>query len=254
MTDSFTGRAALVTGASRGIGRAIAAGLAAGGARVALLVRSEDELAGTAGIIKAAGGTAYVVPADLGDEGELSRAIERVRGELGPVDILVNNAGVVWPLRPTPTLDVADYAAATRINLLAPVTLAVAFTPGMVERGWGRVVNVSTGAVTRPASMIGGNAYVTTKAALEMHTINLALELDGTGVTVNVYRPGVVDTAMPAYIRAQDPARIGAALHERFVRTHAEGRLITPEQSAKKLLDHLANDDGTAQVWDADAA
>jgi hypothetical protein len=72
--------------------------------------------------------------------------------------------------------------------------------------------------------------------------------------TAAVTRPGAVDTAMPAFIRAQDPAEIGEALHERFVRTHAEGRLIMPEQSAKALLGHLANDDGTAQIRDAGAA
>ncbi|MEV4803987.1 SDR family oxidoreductase [Nonomuraea sp. NPDC049421] len=253
MTHPFKGRAALVTGAGRGIGRATAVGLAAGGAKVALLARSEDELAGTAGLIKEQGGTAYVVPADLGDDGRLAEAIARVRDELGAVDILVNNAGVVWPLGETPAVDVGEWAAAMRVNVLAPVTLAVAFVPGMLDRGWGRVVNVSTGAVTRPGSMIGGNAYVTTKTALEAHTLNLALELDGTGVTVNVYRPGLVDTAMPGYIRAQDPGRIGAALHERFIRSHTEGRLITPEQSARTLLDRLARDNGTAQIWDFDA-
>jgi NAD(P)-dependent dehydrogenase (short-subunit alcohol dehydrogenase family) len=100
--------------------------------------------------------------------------------------------------------------------------------------------------------MIRGNAYAATKAALEAHTVNLAAELAGTGVTVNVYRPGGVDTAMQAWIRSQDPGRIGA-LHERFNRNYAEGTLITPGHSAAGLLAHLAGED-TGAVWDVSTA
>ena len=101
--------------------------------------------------------------------------------------------------------------------------------------------------------MIRGNAYATTKAALEAHTVNLAAELRGTGVTVNAYRPGGVDTAMQAWIRDQDPERIGTELHERFNRNFAEGTLITPEHSAAALIAHLAGDD-TGAIWDVNAA
>ena len=96
----------------------------------------------------------------------------------------------------------------------------------MLDAVWGRVVNISSGIVAYPAGLVRGNAYATTKAALEAHTVNLAAELRDTGVTVNAYRPGGVDTAMQAWIRQQDPERIGA-LHERFNRNFAEGTLIT---------------------------
>jgi NAD(P)-dependent dehydrogenase (short-subunit alcohol dehydrogenase family) len=85
-----------------------------------------------------------------------------------------------------------------------------------------------------------------TKAALEAHTANLAAEVAGTGVTVNAYRPGGVDTAMQAWIRGQDPERIGTTLHERFTRSFAEGTLITPEHSASVLTSHLVGD----VIWD----
>jgi NAD(P)-dependent dehydrogenase (short-subunit alcohol dehydrogenase family) len=101
--------------------------------------------------------------------------------------------------------------------------------------------------------MIGGNAYVTTKAALEAHTINLAAELAGSGVTANVYRPGSVDTAMQAWIRAQSPAKIGAALHERFARSYEEGSLITPGQSARSLMEQLATD-ATGEIWNVNSS
>ena len=120
------------------------------------------------------------------------------------------------------------------------------------EQGWGRIVNVSSGAAADPAAMVRGNTYVTTKAALEAHTLNLAAELAGSGVTANVYRPGSVDTAMQAWIRAQPPEKIGAALHERFVRSYQDGSLITPEQSARSLMQHLASD-ATGQIWNADS-
>jgi NAD(P)-dependent dehydrogenase (short-subunit alcohol dehydrogenase family) len=83
--------------------------------------------------------------------------------------------------------------------------------------------------------MVGGNAYAASKAALEAHTVNLAAELHGTGVTVNACRPGGVDTAVPAWIRQQDPARIGASLHERFNQNYAQGALITADHSAAAL-------------------
>jgi NAD(P)-dependent dehydrogenase (short-subunit alcohol dehydrogenase family) len=91
------------------------------------------------------------------------------------------------------------------------------------------------------------------KTALEAHTINLAAELRGTGVTVNAYRPGGVDTAMQAWIRQQDPERIGADLHERFNRTYTGGSLITAEHSAAALLTHLAGDE-TGAIWDVTTA
>ena len=92
-----------------------------------------------------------------------------------------------------------------------------------------------------------------TKAALEAHTLNLAAELRGTGVSVNVYRPGRVDTAMQEWIRGQDPDRIGAVLHTRFNQNFTAGSLITPEESAAALIAHLAGDD-SGSIWDVSDA
>ena len=158
----------------------------------------------------------------------------------------------IEPLGPTVGIKAGDLRLAFEVNVVAPAALTAAVVPGMLDAGWGRVVNVSTGLVANPAGMIRGNAYATTKAALEAHTVNLAAELRGTGVTVNAYRPGGVDTAMQAWIRRQDPERIGASLHERFNRNYAEGTLITPEHSAAVLLGRLASDD-TGTIWDVSA-
>jgi NAD(P)-dependent dehydrogenase (short-subunit alcohol dehydrogenase family) len=187
-----------------------------------------------------------VVPADLADEEQRAMAAASVLAA-GRVDILVNNAATVEPLGPTAGVAAEDLRLAFEVNVVAPAALTAAVLPGMLGAGWGRVVNISSGVVAYPAGMIRGNAYAATKAALEAHTVNLSAELAGTGVTVNAYRPGGVDTAMQAWIRSQDPERIGD-LHERFNKNYAEGTLITPEHSAAALLALLA-DDGTGEIW-----
>jgi NAD(P)-dependent dehydrogenase (short-subunit alcohol dehydrogenase family) len=250
----FTGKTALITGAGRGIGRAIALGLAGTGARLVLLARTAGQLEETSSLLRERGvpaGGISVVPADLADEGQRGLAATSVLAA-GRVDILVNNAATVEPLGPTIGIQAADLRLAYEVNVIAPAALTAAVLPGMLTAGWGRVVNISSGIVASPAAMIRGNAYAATKAALEAHTVNLAAELAGTGVTINAYRPGGVDTAMQAWIRSQDPERIGG-LHKRFNKNYAEGTLITPEHSAAALLAHLAGD-GTGEIWDVSTA
>src|SRR5579872_2146618 len=159
MTAELAGRVALVTGAGRGIGRALSLGLVRAGAGVAILARSEKELNKVAKATSAVGRAALVVTADMGDQGQVADAARRVQRELGTVEVLINNAAVVWPLGPTSLIDPVDWAAAMAINVIGPVTLTRALLPGMLERGWGRIVNVSSGIAANPAAMAGGNAY-----------------------------------------------------------------------------------------------
>ncbi len=247
---SLEGKTALVTGAGRGIGQAVAVDLAAAGMAVALVARSEDQLAETAQRVKHLGGTAVVVPADLADLRQVTRAVHLVNDQLGAVDVLINDAAMVGPLGPSVSVDPTEWAVTFSVNVVAAAALSFAVLPVMVERGWGRIVNVSSAIAAHPGAMVGMNAYAASKAALEAHTVNLAAELAGSGVTVNAFRPGSVDTAMQAGIRAQDPARIGTGLHERFARSYAEGAMITPEQSARSLIPHLSADT-TGEVWEA---
>jgi NAD(P)-dependent dehydrogenase (short-subunit alcohol dehydrogenase family) len=205
-----------------------------------------------AGTVRGRGGIAGVFPADVTDPVQVDGAVARITAELGRVSILINNAAVVWPLGPTMTMTLADWSAAFAVNVGAVFQLSAALLTSMLERGWGRIVNVSSGIAANPAGMIGGNAYATTKAALEAHTINLAAELAGSGVTANFYRPGSVDAAMQAWIRAQAPAMIGAALHERFARSYEEGSLITPGQSARSLMEQLTTK-ATGEIWNVNS-
>jgi NAD(P)-dependent dehydrogenase (short-subunit alcohol dehydrogenase family) len=188
------------------------------------------------------------VAADVGNDRQLHVAVAAAQAR-GPVDILVNNAATVEPLGPTAGLGIADIRRAFDVNVIAVIVLSGALLPAMAEAGWGRIVNISSGIVGRPGNMIGGTTYTATKAALEAHAINLAAELAGTGVTVNAYRPGSVDTAMQAWIRGRDPARIGAGLHDQFARSHASGALLSPERSAASLIARLGTD-ATGQIWD----
>lgn len=253
MTNTpLSGRDALVTGAGRGIGRALAEQLAGLGVRVLLVARTRDELDAAATAIREAGGTAETLCADLSAETAPADVAAVASERFGGVDILINNAGVVAPLsNKSYAVDVGDWTRSMTINVTAPVMLTYALLPAMIDRGWGRVVNVSSGVVAHPGAMIGGNTYVTTKAALEGHTLNLAAELAGSGVTANVYRPGTVDTAMQAWIREQEPDRIGAAMHDRFVRNHAAGRLLTTGASAHALVRRIPGDD-TGRIWSVD--
>jgi 3-oxoacyl-[acyl-carrier protein] reductase len=220
------------------------------GAQVAVLARSANELAATVAAAGQRGNAALALPADVNAPDQVRGALDVVANTWGPIEILVNNAAVVWPLGPSAEIDIDQWTAALAINVIAVARLSFALLPGMLDAGWGRIVNVSSSIAANPAGMVRGNAYATTKAALEAHTLNLAAELAGTGVTANVFRPGGVDTQMQAWIRAQDPARIGVELHQRFVDNHQGGNLLTPAQSAASLLARLGRFQ-TGQIWDA---
>jgi 3-oxoacyl-[acyl-carrier protein] reductase len=248
MTSLLKSRTALVTGAGRGIGRAIAIELARAGVAVALVARSLDQLAETADEVTELGVDALVLRADLRDLSEVGHVVQRARHQFGMVEILVNNAAVVWPLGASVDVDPNEWADAIAINLVAAAALSFALAPAMLDQTWGRIVNVSARVASDPAAMIRGNAYGASKAGLEAHTINLAAELAGSGVTVNAFRPGSVDTAMQGWIRDQDPARIGTELHERFTRSYAQRALITPQQSARSLIARLPSD-VTGAIW-----
>lgn len=238
-----------MTGAGRGIGRSIALRLAKRGVTVVALARSTVQLDETVKLAAALGGTVTPLPADLSEVGNLPEVVEIAQGLHGPITIAVNNAATVSPLGPVADIDWEEARAALALNVLAPAIIAARLVPGMVDGGWGRIVNVSSRIVAQPGSMVGGNVYAATKAALEAHTLNLAAEIDGSGVTANVYRPGSVDTAMQGFIRAQNPEAIGGGTVERFRSNAEKGSLITPEHSASVLVTLLGTD-GNGEVWD----
>ncbi|WP_195909298.1 SDR family oxidoreductase [Microlunatus sp. Gsoil 973] len=248
--NALKGKTAVVTGGGRGIGRAIAVGLAEQGVdRIGLIARSADQLSAAARAVENAGARTKIIAADLSRLDGLPTIVDDLTAELGGVDVLINNAAVVAPLGPTTTVSLQSYLDALALNVVAVAGLSALLIPGMRERAWGRIVNVSSGVAGHPTGMIGGNAYAASKAALEAHSLNLSAELSGSGVTVNIYRPGIVDTAMQGWIRDQDPAVIGEQMHGRFHSYHESGLLISPEASAAKLIARVAGEE-SGQIWD----
>lgn len=249
----LSGRVALVTGAGRGIGRSVARALAAAGASVLVVARTDGQISATVDQIRGEGGTAAALQADLAELHSLPALSTEAVRRFGPVDILVNNAATVQPIGSLVEVDWDVATVGLQLNLIAPAALSALLLPAMLDRGWGRIVNVSSGVVARPGSMRGGNVYAAGKAGLEAHTVNLAGELAGTGVTANVYRPGMVDTAMQAAVREHPTTTGTQALVDYFRRTYAEGDLLTPDHSAARLVVRLGSSDNGA-VWDvADA-
>jgi 3-oxoacyl-[acyl-carrier protein] reductase len=189
-------RVALVTGASRGIGRAIALALAEQGAAVAVnfQTRAEDAEA-VAGQIRSAGGKAIAIRADVSVSAQVADMAERAAGELGPVDVLVNNAGIaITGVREE------DFDLGIAVNLKSAFLCSEAVLPGMCARRWGRIVNISSGAARGPGLL--GVVYNASKAGLEGLTRGYASRVAKNGVTVNAVAPGPTDTEMCAPLKA----------------------------------------------------
>lgn len=185
MTESLTGRVAVVTGASRGLGRDVAAGLERAGAAVARVARSADRFA-----------------ADVSDPGEVRRVAAEIEAALGRPTILVNAAGVFGPIERITTSDPSAWTRTVLVDAIGPYLTCRAFVGGMLEEGWGRIINVSSAASLHPPGALG-SAYSTAKAALNQLTRHLAADLEGTGLTANVIHPGDVKTDMWGDIRTQ---------------------------------------------------
>jgi NAD(P)-dependent dehydrogenase (short-subunit alcohol dehydrogenase family) len=198
MTSELIGQRALVTGATSGIGKAVAVALGRQGAEVLVHGRDATRGAETVAEITAAGGSATFVAADLSDAADTRRLAE----EVGDVDILVNNAGIsVWGA--TGDFDLDNYDTMFDGNVRAPFILVAGLAPGMAARGNGAIVSVSS--MAGHVGMTGGAAYGATKAALESMTRAWAAEYSPSGVRVNAISPGPVYTPTPSgpeFIRA----------------------------------------------------
>jgi NAD(P)-dependent dehydrogenase (short-subunit alcohol dehydrogenase family) len=194
---------ALVTGGGRGLGRATAEALAAAGADVAVLARSADELAGTITNIEAREGKGLALSVDVTDRAAVEQAVATVENTLGPIDLLVNNAGVVEPVGAFWELDPDVWWRVLEVNLRGPVLCGRAVLPGMIARGRGRIINVTSGAGAAPIP--GATAYCSSKAALIRLTDTLAAETEPHGVRVFAVNPGVVRTRMTEWLM-DDPA------------------------------------------------
>jgi NAD(P)-dependent dehydrogenase (short-subunit alcohol dehydrogenase family) len=189
----LAGKVALVTGGSRGIGRAIARALAEEGAAVAVLSTRLDGAAPVAEALRASGARAHAVAADVASPEALDAALLEVRRALGSVDVLVNNAGMALR-RPLAGTEDKDFERVLAVNLAGPFYLARRLLPAMVVQGWGRLVNVSS--ISGTLGTAGMAAYCASKWGLNGLTRALAEEVRGQGVLVAAVLPGSTDTEM----------------------------------------------------------
>ncbi len=186
-------RVAIVTGASSGIGRALAVQLGSSGYRVGLIARRATALEATAATIVAAGGSAALAVADVGNRSALRAAIGSVVDQLGPVDEMVANAGFGSPTRLDP-LNTADVEETIRVNVMGVIYSIEAVLPGMIERRRGHLLAVSSLAAFK--GLPGESAYCASKAAVNAYMEGLRIALRSKGVTVTTVCPGFVQTAM----------------------------------------------------------
>jgi len=223
MTDgkSLENKVAIVTGAARGIGAAIAARLARAGATAVVADLDEPSARQTATQIANTHGRAAAQHVDLGDPDSIARLVERVHEDHGGVDVLVNNAGVMFRTR-FPGIPLDEWEATLRVNLTGPFLLCQAVLPLMREAGRGRIVNVSSSA-GRSVSTLGGAHYTASKAGLLGLTRALAKEVAPIGITVNAVCPGLIDTPMAR--DTTSPEELKA-----FIDSFPAQRLGTPDE------------------------
>ncbi len=194
MAGILDGQVAIVTGAGRGFGRSIALRLAQEGAGVALVSRSQDQLDAVAAEIKAAGGRALAVPADVTSLSDVARAVKTAQIQLGPIDLLVNNAGVPGPFGPIWLADPDRWWSAQAVHIRAPVLFLHEVLPGMVQRKRGRVILVSALAARMAAAYM--SAYCTGKIAQSRIVEEVALETREHGLSAFAIDPGFVFTGI----------------------------------------------------------
>ena len=237
-------KTAVVTGGSRGIGRAISLELASAGARIVLtcqkdLARAEQ----TAEEIRRAGGEALALAADVLKPDQVKALAERVSADFGGAEILVNNAGVIKDAL-FPFMKEEDWDYVVDVDLKGAFRVTKALIRGMLHKGWGRIINVVS--VSGISGHVGQANYSAAKGGLIAFTKALSQELAPRGITVNAVAPGLVDTEIIAHLK--DDAR------REFTRKIPMGRFGTPEEVAA-VVGFLASEKAsyvTGQVWRAD--
>jgi 3-oxoacyl-[acyl-carrier protein] reductase len=256
MSLPLSGRNAVITGGSQGLGLAIAKAYVAAGASVLLCARGRDELeAARTEVSSVAGSDQQVdaITADVSSAADVGALLDRALGIFPQVHVLVNNAGVYGPMGTTETVDWTAWVRAMEINVYGSVLPCRAFVPHFKAKRYGKIVQVSGGGATGPLPRI--SAYAASKAAIVRFVESLALEVSSFGIDANAIAPGLLKTRMLHEVLAAGPDAVGSEFHARMARASEEGG--TPVERGAALAVYLgsAESDGftgrlLSAVWD----
>ena len=230
----FEGQVAWVTGAGLGIGRAAALMLAEQGASVALVSRTQSEVEQVAQEIRSRGGTALASLLDVSNWDMVSWTVQQIEAALGPIDLLVNNAGVLEPLGKVWETSPEEAGRLIDINLSGAYYCLRAVLPGMVQRGYGTIVNVSSSAAARLAP--GWSVYAASKAGLDQLTRCAAVDLKDTSIRVYSLYPGLVETRMVETLLTATPDQLLPDRRQFFVDQKTAGKIVPPEVPARAIV------------------
>lgn len=219
---------AIVTGASRGIGEAIALGFVREGATVVIASRKQDALDEVAATLTAAGGHVLAIATHTGDESQCKNLIERAVEAYGRVDILVNNAATNPHFGPITTAEASHWQKIIEVNLLGYFYLCKYAAESMTKTGGGRIINMASVAGINPAPLMG--VYSVSKAAVIMLTKSLAMELGGSNIQVNAIAPGIIKTKFAAALWS-DPD-----ISKRYTDRTPAGRIGEPEDVVEAVI------------------
>jgi 3-oxoacyl-[acyl-carrier protein] reductase len=225
------GKAALVTGAGRGLGRASAVAMAREGADLVIVSRTPAELEETAQIIMDLGGTVVTLEADVGQAADVRRAVETAVETFGSIDILMNNAAVVGPPKPLHEVEEQEWDRALAVNLRGAFLMSKAAVPHMIRQGSGKIINVTSGLGEMVMPPFG--TYSVTKAGLIHLTRIMAEELKMFNIQVNGLDPSVMDTRMQENIRSFGPAVLGEDVFADFLAMKEREELLSPDRVAR---------------------
>jgi NAD(P)-dependent dehydrogenase (short-subunit alcohol dehydrogenase family) len=236
-------RVAVVTGAGRGLGRAVALALAERGHPIVGVARDGAALAETSDLVRAAGGLMVSRPTDVADPDAVEELAAFVHAQLGAPSILVNAAGIFGPIAMIRDSDPRAWVQTVMIDGIAPYLTTRQFVGGMIDAGWGRIVNITSAASLHPPGALN-SAYATAKVALNQLTRHIAAEVAGTGVTANVIHPGDVKTEMWRDIRDRVAVMGPEAEPYRQWAAWVEETGGDPPEKAVQLVLRLTSDEG----------
>ena len=257
MSTVLQNRAAIVTGASRGLGFEIARRYVEAGAHVLICARNEVPLERALSELRAvavAGQSVVALPADVSREADVAALVARALREFGSLQILVNNAGIVGPSGPTESVDWREWMRVIEVNLLGSVLLSRAVLPHFKQAAYGKIIQLSGGGATNPLPMLG--AYAASKAAVIRFAETLAEETREHHIDVNAIAPGALNTRILDEFIAAGPERLGRAFHDRVLQQKQDGGVPLSKGADLAVFLGSAGSDGItgkllSAVWDA---